>query len=224
MRISEAGLEQIQRRWHAAWTLSRGWTDHHVEDGIVITRVGQRGKMPTDPGRMVEYFPLDPDTYPDRLKEAAARAIADEHPPGASWVTIVTRDPGKLTTELTITDEEWLMATDLTAHPAAPAPASYVVDTTVHGNVIDVRVLHGDEEAARGRMAVSGEDAVADMISTDEAHRRRGLGSTVMGALAQQAVKLGAAKGLLIASREGRQLYTRLGWHTLAEVRIGKTA
>jgi predicted GNAT family acetyltransferase len=69
-------------------------------------------------------------------------------------------------------------------------------------------------------MAVVGTDAVADQIMTAPTHRRRGLGSALMGGLAQAAVAIGARTGLLIASADGQRLYSALGWQRRADVRI----
>ncbi|NSC22104.1 GNAT family N-acetyltransferase [Streptomyces albus subsp. chlorinus] len=68
------------------------------------------------------------------------------------------------------------------------------------------------EPAARGQMAVRDGAAVMDRISTEEAHRRRGLGSVVMRTLADRAVAAGATLGLLGATPQGRALYETLGW------------
>jgi GNAT superfamily N-acetyltransferase len=76
--------------------------------------------------------------------------------------------------------------------------------------------------AARGSIAVVGDDAIADRIETDAAHRRRGLGRAMMSALAEAAVSQGARTGLLIASEEGQRLYSSLGWHHKADVLIAR--
>jgi ribosomal protein S18 acetylase RimI-like enzyme len=66
--------------------------------------------------------------------------------------------------------------------------------------------------AAQGMMAIVGADAVMHDIQTDPAHRRRGLGSVVMGALAERAIERGARTGLLMATTDGLHLYRKLGW------------
>ncbi|MEK8172579.1 GNAT family N-acetyltransferase [Streptomyces sp. M19] len=55
-----------------------------------------------------------------------------------------------------------------------------------------------------------------DQVETSPAHRRRGLGSTVMGTLTNAAAKSGATTAVLGASTLGRALYTSLGWYTEA--------
>lgn len=70
--------------------------------------------------------------------------------------------------------------------------------------------------AAEGRLVMVGDHAIFDRIATDEAHRRRGLGRAVMGALHARAHALGARHGLLSATRAGHALYRTLGWRVQA--------
>ncbi|MGW5866483.1 GNAT family N-acetyltransferase [Streptomyces sp. NPDC055239] len=113
-----------------------------------------------------------------------------------------------------------LMRTDLmVTNPVAPE--GYTAIFEADSGVVRVRVLDAaGEPAATGQMAVLGEDVVVDQVVTEEAHRRRGLGDFVMRALADRAVDLGAATGVLGATDAGRALYETLGWKkhsTLAE-------
>jgi GNAT superfamily N-acetyltransferase len=57
-----------------------------------------------------------------------------------------------------------------------------------------------------------GETAVFDRIETDLAHRRRGLGRTIMSELARLAFQDGASRGALVATPDGRALYSAMGW------------
>ncbi len=84
-------------------------------------------------------------------------------------------------------------------------------------------VRENDELAARGQMVVVGNDVVVDMVWTEPEHRRRGLGRAVMSRLAEEAQKVGATRGLLAASVEGRQLYNSIGWETFAEILVAQT-
>jgi hypothetical protein len=45
-----------------------------------------------------------------------------------------------------------------------------------------------------------------------------------MGRLTDEAVARGAKQGLLIASEDGKRLYTRLGWTALGTVVLGRRA
>ena len=66
--------------------------------------------------------------------------------------------------------------------------------------------------AAKGRLALVSQFAVYDQIETHEAHRRRGLGRVVMHAHRQPASEHEVDRGLLVATPDGRALYTTLGW------------
>lgn len=66
--------------------------------------------------------------------------------------------------------------------------------------------------AAKGRVALVGPFAIYDQIETHEAHRRRGLGRLVMHALRENAACQGVDHGVLVATADGRALYTTLGW------------
>jgi GNAT superfamily N-acetyltransferase len=66
--------------------------------------------------------------------------------------------------------------------------------------------------AASARLGRDGEFGVFDKVVTDPAHRRRGLGATLMRALSGHARSLGMRWGLLVGSDEGRALYEHVGW------------
>ncbi|MEV5979197.1 GNAT family N-acetyltransferase [Streptomyces sp. NPDC052114] len=110
----------------------------------------------------------------------------------------------------------FLMAVDLRPS-AVRAPDGYTVTAETDGGVIGVRVLAADgEPAACGQVGLSDTACVFDQIVTEEAHRRRGLGTVVMGALTDAAVEHGAATGILGATVQGRALYETLDWKVLA--------
>jgi GNAT superfamily N-acetyltransferase len=111
-------------------------------------------------------------------------------------------------------DEEsgHLMATDLRVTSPA-APEGYASSAELLDGVLYLRVCDATGElAAKGQMALLGEAVVVDRVVTEPAHRRRGLGSYVMRALADRAVAEGATLGVLGATDEGRALYETLGW------------
>ncbi|MBO9557061.1 MAG: hypothetical protein J7515_00565 [Caulobacter sp.] len=107
-----------------------------------------------------------------------------------------------------------LMAVDLAAdRPLATLAAGYVQGLRAEGAVLVAEIHDADGGlAASGRAALTGGFAVFDKIITDPAQQRRGLGRVVMGALGNRARALGADRGVLIATPEGRALYEVLGW------------
>jgi GNAT superfamily N-acetyltransferase len=163
------------------------------------------------PGRPREIFTLSDE--PDLVRELAADAAPE------TWVTVPTIDredevAGQLTRlGFDVFDErKALMSIALADHPDATPGPEYRLELS-EDRVLRVQVLHrSGEVAARGMAAVVGEDVVMHDIHTDPAHRRRGLGSVVMAALSRRAVELGATTGFLMATYDGVQLYTRLGW------------
>ncbi|MEV6272420.1 GNAT family N-acetyltransferase [Kribbella sp. NPDC051936] len=107
---------------------------------------------------------------------------------------------------------EYLMTTRLSATRAV-VPPSYELTHTQRGAMLDVTMTAADGSvAARGKAALAGDAAVFDQIETSPEHRRRGLGRSVMTALASAAQYAGATAGVLVATEDGRALYTALGW------------
>jgi len=98
--------------------------------------------------------------------------------------------------------------------PLTPAlPAGYGLEVETQGQLAVARVLAADGSlAAAGHMAVAEDAAIFDRISTDDAHRRRGLGRVVMCALDAASRTLGARRGLLAATADGHAMYRTLGW------------
>ncbi len=177
------------------------------------------------PGRGVEYVVLDADAHPRRIDAAAQAALGARDP----WVTVPTRDDGRTSDRLhehglrTPALPEWMMSIRLDAQRRTPVPEGYVVEHDVTDAVVRLRVLADSGElAASAQLAVVEDCAVPDKVETLAAHRRRGLGGAMMTALADTAVELGARRGLLMASTEGRALYTALGWETLSPVVVGR--
>jgi GNAT superfamily N-acetyltransferase len=214
--------EGLVRRWRAAWCLARGWTSVTEDDGVIVVRIDK-------PGRTVEYLVPDADAHPERVDRAAALAAAAD---GTAWVTLATEQPAARGEQLGaagLTLEpvtESMMTTELADHPVRPPREGYVVHLERRGEVVRVRLTpegSPEETAASGWAAVVGTDAVADRIETAEEHRRKGLGTAVMSALASEAVRMGAKHGILVASAAGRALYETLGWHTIADVVIAKS-
>lgn len=105
----------------------------------------------------------------------------------------------------------WIM-TKLIAPANAPLPDGYTLRIEDDGEILRASIHHEDEAVARGRIALLGETALFDQISTEGPHRRKGLGRTLMQVLSNAAVDRRAPKGLLSATEMGRWLYQSIGW------------
>ena len=184
--------------WVWGWALSRGTPDPVAEpDGYRID-VGL-------PGHRVRYVLLEPG--------AVRRRAAGLTEPG-TWLKVCgAPDQVRLDSRWTLSAPEYLMSIELGEHPAVTPPDHYTVDVRSAGDVHDAVVrTTGGEHAAKGRAAVHRRAAVIDMVETDPAHRRRGLGSVVMSELSRVASERGAARAVLVATEAGRALYEQLGW------------
>jgi GNAT superfamily N-acetyltransferase len=223
---------ELIRRWQRGWSLARSLpeaepvVDGRVVDGSVVNgRVLDGIRVRCDlPSRDAEVFALRADEEPASVNRLAAAVAAD---PSNTWLTVATHWPEEVAGAVeaaglaVLFPSEQLMTTDLTVHPRRAPAAPYHREVRTEGPVVTVTLRHASgEQAARGTIAVVGADAVADRIETAEAHRRRGLGSVLMGTLAEAACARGARTGLLIASGDGQRLYTSLGWHRRADVLI----
>lgn len=113
---------------------------------------------------------------------------------------------------------DWIMdaAGHLMTVPFAPrrarAPEGYRIEVATDGDLTVAVARDRSGEAASARLGRSGEFGVFDQVTTAPAHRRRGLGTALMGALSDRALDLGMTTGLLVGSDDGRALYEALGW------------
>lgn len=213
-------LTDLLTRWARGWAYARGFPRPERVDGGVRVDVGE-------PGRRVEWVAADEmATLPDLIDAVRVTPVA--------WLSVVTEDPagvrpafldGGLSAE---THEEALMTIVLADHEARELPDGYRADIARDGGVITVTVTSavagGDAVAASGRIAVVGEDAVADRVETETEHRRRGLGAAAMSLLVSAAREAGASQGLLAATEMGEPLYAALGWETRARVVVARSA
>jgi GNAT superfamily N-acetyltransferase len=196
-------VDELLRRWVEGWRLCRGL-------GPVIEYDDALAVVLRLPGRERELFALTDD--PADVDRLAAGTTED------GWLTVTTQDGDGVARRLAdaglepFEEQKMLMSIELRYHPQ-PATSSYELEMSSEGPLDYVRILASDGTiAARGMAAIVGNDAVMHDIQTDPAHRRRGLGSVVMGALSRRAVERGAASGLLMATLEGVHLYRKLGW------------
>ncbi|MGW6914608.1 GNAT family N-acetyltransferase [Kitasatospora sp. NPDC054939] len=193
--------------WVHGWAVSRRTAQPVPANGGHRIDVGL-------PGHTVRH--VLPAAEPEVLRRLAATAAA----PGV-WLKVCA-EPADVVPLLgpgwRTGDTEYLMAAPLeviapSQGAPADAPAGYRVETIADGSAIDVRVVSADgSPAASGRVGCAGTDAVFDQVVTEPEHRRRGLGSTVMRALAEAARARGARRGVLVATEDGRALYLALGW------------
>lgn len=110
----------------------------------------------------------------------------------------------------------------MTAHFSKPDEGALAAGyrLTVEGDEVIVASAYDGAGflAASGRAALASDHAVFDQIETHENHRRRGLGRSVMDALSVAASQRGVQRGVLVATPDGRALYTTLGWRSHAYV------
>jgi GNAT superfamily N-acetyltransferase len=104
------------------------------------------------------------------------------------------------------------MMTAALAAAGTDLPLGYSLTLDGRGPIIKAAVLAEGLTVARGRVAMLGDTALFDQISTDEAHRRLGLGRALMQSLTNVALDRGAGNGLLSATQMGRWLYESIGW------------
>lgn len=207
-------IGELAERWHRGWIAADGLTSER-RDGHLVVHVNR-------PHRVHEWIITDEAD----VTEVAGIVAAGAEP---NWLSVLTHAPAKVTAEIEAAGmivarpDETFMRCALTEHPAFDVPAGYVVEVR-RNPVIGVQVLKDGEEAASGLMAVVGEDAVAHRIWTDDAHRRRGLGSVVMGTLVREAVQDGAKTGLLFSSTDGVHLYGKLGWEKISDLVVARNA
>ncbi|MFI6678666.1 GNAT family N-acetyltransferase [Kribbella sp. NPDC050470] len=206
-------MSEVLRRWVEGWRLCRGL-------GVVSEDRDALGVVLGLPGRERELFALtDAPGVVDRLVGLAVEGV---------WLTVTTLDGDGVARRLAagglavFPEQKVLMTMGLRDHPR-PVTAEYGVELRSEGALEYVRVLASDGSvAARGMAAVVGRDAVMHDIQTEPAHRRRGLGSVVMGALSRRSVERGAETGLLMATAEGAHLYRKLGWRPEATMVTAK--
>ncbi|MES2097685.1 MAG: GNAT family N-acetyltransferase [Pseudomonadota bacterium] len=191
-------------RWADAWAISRGAEMPVERDGGLYIHVG----TPEQVGR---YIFADVDADAIRILAtgigqpllylkvcAPADAVAPLLPPGWEIAT-----PG------------YMMTAPLSAMLDRPASigTGFSLDIDAQERIISARIISADgEDAAKGRIVRMGDLVVFDQIRTADAYQRRGLGSTIMRMLAEQAHALGIRDAMLCATPAGRELYTVLGW------------
>ncbi|MEO3815264.1 N-acetyltransferase [Plantactinospora sp. B24E8] len=219
-----SSLRDLIVRWQRGWAVARALPVAEDVGGALRVRCMQ-------PGRDVDYVALDASEDSASLTRLAELVAGED---SVTWLTVPTTDPARAASALVaaglivLKHSELLMTADLRRHPQNMPVDPYRLLTRVDprgdGRVVTATVRHeSGEVGARGTMGLAGTDAVADRIETTPAHRRKGLASAVMGALANSAIEEGVEHGILIASEDGQRLYLTLGWQPVADVLIATT-
>lgn len=194
-------LDALLAAWGRGWTVTRGApAPEALDDGAWRIAVGLPGHRVRD---------LLPDWPAERLQAWAAGV----EQPGA-WIKALV-DPAALALAPAWQRHapEYLMSAALQDAAPPPLAAGYRAELLRQGDKLECRVLAADGElAARALVGLAGRHAIFDQVVTEAAHRRLGLGRHAMARLTQAARARGADTGLLVATEDGRALYTALGW------------
>ncbi|SHM70477.1 hypothetical protein SAMN05444266_11056 [Chitinophaga jiangningensis] len=99
---------------------------------------------------------------------------------------------------------------------AAPLPAGYTLDFTIvpGGLLVVIKSPEGDT-AGNGRLIPVSDQLIFDRIMVDDNHRRKGLGTCIITALAEKGYQMGIPNGVLVATPMGRSLYETMGWQVI---------
>ncbi|MBV7531522.1 GNAT family N-acetyltransferase [Chitinophaga sp. sic0106] len=99
---------------------------------------------------------------------------------------------------------------------AAPLPAGYTLSfTIVPGGLLAVIKSPEGDTAGNGRLIPVSDQLIFDRIMVDDNHRRKGLGTCIMTALAEKGYQMGISNGVLVATPMGRSLYESMGWKVI---------
>jgi len=111
----------------------------------------------------------------------------------------------------------WFMTQEVARDVPAPLDPAYRLVVARDGAAITVLIhAHDGEIAASGHATEHAGVFVFDRIATHQAHRRKGLGRTLMAALGAEQ-RCAGARRVLVASADGRALYATLGWTDLSD-------
>jgi GNAT superfamily N-acetyltransferase len=119
-----------------------------------------------------------------------------------------------------IRDDAYLMRCRLSSQAAGyEIPDGY--DCRVENNAGAASLIlatHSGDRVGFGCYAMVEDFAVLDQISVEPAHQRRGLGRAIVSRLMQSAAGRSASHGVLVATEEGRRLYSAMGWQQITRI------
>ncbi len=207
------GSNDLLSTWITGWATCRGYDRH--DDGRTTSVVL------TDKDGRDEHFLYEPSE--ELLLQVAAETKADPN----RVLTVATNRMEDLLAvtrplALQVVDRQSLMSADMADQDVEdpPTPDGFVLVRHDEPGCRRVEVTFDGQPAARGAVSVVGDFAVYDGIETEQEFRRRGLASFVMRALTAAVLEDDVRIGLLMATRDGRELYSFLGWKQLADVFI----
>ena len=196
-------MKNLAMRWLEGWSAATGhpWSD---EDGVIRIEALMAS-------RRFEYLLVEPnDEEFDNITELIGGDSRDVF-------TVFTNKPAHYLVPhsglVVDRDDEALMTSPL-SRTEAPVPEDFALHWEDQGDRVSLQIVHRDELAAGGTLALVGHDAIFDRIETTPRYQRRGLGRFVMHALTNWALDHGADLGILAASADGQALYATLGWHS----------
>ncbi|MBA2897134.1 GNAT family N-acetyltransferase [Nonomuraea soli] len=188
-------MDELVRTWVHGWALSRDTDTPVAEPYGWRMEVG----LPEMPRRHIVTDPV--------WLEKLVPTVTER----GSWLKLFVEELPPLPPGWEITAPGFMMSTELSPFEVT---GHEVVVEPLNDATSKVWVIVDGERAAWGQVAVWGADAVVDKVMTEEAHRRKGLGSVVMRSLQNLAYERGARRAVLGGTVEGRALYTSLGWRT----------
>jgi GNAT superfamily N-acetyltransferase len=192
----------IVKTWVDGWALSRGTPAPEVLPIGFFVKVG----LPQQRARYV-LPEFDPNTFAELTSSIKT-----------PWTFIkICVDPRLVTYVL---PKEWTlqapryMMTAMLTDAASHYPGEFLRSVSCETSVIKAE-FRGDkgDVVASGRAALVGSSCVFDQIQTDEHYRRRGLGRAIMDTLCEAAAEKGCSRGVLVATSDGRALYSAIGWN-----------
>jgi GNAT superfamily N-acetyltransferase len=194
----------LLERWLRGWSLARGLSLPRHQHGGLVVEVGR-------PDQLRRHLFVDAGAA---LQQCAATIDAPRVFIKATVLPAQLR--AALPARWQIDSERHLMGR-VGPMACAPIPPGYTaVVAREHGASVVRLVDDAGQVAASGALVIDGATAVFDNIDTAAAHRRRGLGRALMGALDALARQAGVSERLLVATDAGRALYLQLGWQVLA--------